>query len=150
MKKRAELIMDLLPYDSPFSFVDELTSVSPDGIQGIYNIKEDEYFLMGHFKQKPIVPGVIIAEIMSQIGLVSLGINLLLESYTPEEIRQIQPVFSNCHLEFNHSVGPGATLEVVSKKVFFRLGKLHCKVKCTHGENIVAQGEMGGLFSKFQ
>ena len=72
-------IIQLLPYQAPFLFVDELMSLSELGAEGCYTFKEDEYFYQGHFKDNPITPGVILTEVMAQIGVVCLGIYLLSE-----------------------------------------------------------------------
>ena len=148
MTDKIPQILELLPYSDPFLFVDDITELNEDRITGNYTIKENEYYFRGHFKEKPIVPGVIITEIMAQIGLVSFGIGLLLKQFEdkPEDAdKEILPVFSNFHVEFVNAVGPGAKLVVESKKVFFRLGKLFCKVKCTHEGQVVARGKLGGV-----
>ena len=67
-------IIALLPYQEPFLFVDELTTISSEGVTGNYTFKKDAYFYKGHFKNNPITPGVILTECMAQIGLVCLGI----------------------------------------------------------------------------
>lgn len=45
--------------------VDESESDGKTGA-GSYTIRGDEYFLQGHFPGNPIVPGVILCEIMAQ------------------------------------------------------------------------------------
>ena len=52
-------------------FVDELISLSEHDAEGFYTFKKDEYFYQGHFKNNPIIPGVILTEVMAQIGVVS-------------------------------------------------------------------------------
>ena len=103
MTDKIPQILELLPYSDPFLFVDDITELNEDRITGNYTIKENEYYFRGHFKEKPIVPGVIITEIMAQIGLVSFGIGLLLKQFEdkPEDAdKEILPVFSNFHVEF--------------------------------------------------
>ena len=45
-------IINKLPYSHPFLFVDELLSVSEDGITGTYLFNDTAYFYQGHFKKK--------------------------------------------------------------------------------------------------
>ena len=70
-------IIKLLPYQYPFLFVDELTMISDQSITGHYTFKNNEYFYIGHFKDNPVTPGVILTECMAQIGVVCLGIYLM-------------------------------------------------------------------------
>jgi 3-hydroxyacyl-[acyl-carrier-protein] dehydratase len=73
----AKEIIHYLPYREPFLFVDELTEVSEQLVEGLYTFKESAFFYRGHFKDNPITPGVILTETMAQIGVVCLGIYLL-------------------------------------------------------------------------
>ena len=84
-----ETIIQLLPYQTPFLFVEELTHVSETGAEGFYSFKEDEFFYEGHFKDNPITPGVILTEVMAQIGVVCLGIYLLKEEVSENQKPQI-------------------------------------------------------------
>ena len=70
-------IIAQLPYSKPFLFVDEITSITENGVVGHYTFDENLDFYKGHFKNNPVTPGVILTEVMAQIGLVCLGIYLL-------------------------------------------------------------------------
>src|SRR3569833_146061 len=72
-------ILSHLPYKSSFRFVDHITELSEDGVVGEYTLREDAFFYEDHFEGNPVTPGVIITEIMAQIGLVVLGIFLILK-----------------------------------------------------------------------
>ena len=65
--------------------MDKLTKVSENGAEGFYIFKEDEYFYQGHFKDNPVTPGVILTEVMAQIGVVCLGIYLLKDQISETE-----------------------------------------------------------------
>lgn len=137
-------IIDLLPYQTPFLFVDEIESVSEQGITGSYQLKEDEYFFAGHFPGNPVTPGVIILEIMAQVGLVSFGIFLNGDKMVDARIK---PVFSSTNVDFLSPAFPGDILLVKSEKVYFRFNKLKCKVECinrTTGKT-VCKGELSGM-----
>ncbi|HAD95804.1 MAG TPA: hydroxymyristoyl-ACP dehydratase, partial [Cryomorphaceae bacterium] len=63
-------ILDQLPYDQPFLFVDKLHTLTEEGAEGAYTFTQNADFYRGHFKDNPITPGVILTECMAQIGLV--------------------------------------------------------------------------------
>ena len=117
-------IISKLPYSKPFLFVDEIIQINENGVEGTYTFNENLDFYKGHFKDYPVTPGVILTETMAQIGLVCLGIFLLNDSFnkntsialTSTEIKFLKPVF------------PNEKVTVISEKVYFRFGKLKCKV----------------------
>lgn len=136
-------IKSLLPYQPPFLFVDEYTSLHTEGATGWYQLRRDEYFYRGHFPDRPITPGVILTEIMAQIGLVGLGM-FLTNSHLEPIIREF--VFTSSEVQFLKPVYPGETVRVESEKVYFRMGKLKCKVRMLNeaGEN-VCTGTLSGM-----
>ena len=61
-----EGIMQLLPHREPMLLVDRMET-DADGIgHAWYTIPDDPFFCRGHFPGNPIVPGVILCEIMAQ------------------------------------------------------------------------------------
>ena len=140
MKKKE--IISKLPYSKPFLFVDELLHLDENGVEGTYTFDENLDFYKGHFKDNPVTPGVILTEVMAQIGVVCLGIYLLNDGFnentsialTATEIDFIKPVF------------PNEKVTVVSEKIYFRFGKLKCKVsmKNEKGET-VCNGIIAGM-----
>src|SRR5665647_455166 len=71
-------ILTYLPYKSSFLFIDNISLLDMDGVTGDYTLRKDAFFYEDHFVNNPVTPGVIITEIMAQIGLVVLGIHLII------------------------------------------------------------------------
>lgn len=63
-----------LPHGEGFRFVDRITAITP-GVEGhgVWDVRGDEPFFVGHFPDNPIVPGVLIGEALAQMaGLVGM------------------------------------------------------------------------------
>lgn len=135
-------IIAKLPYSKPFLFVDELNHIDENGVEGTFTFDENLEFYKGHFKDNPVTPGVILTEVMAQIGVVCLGIYLLKDDFnnatkialTSSEIDYLKPVF------------PNEKVTVHSEKIYFRFGKLKCKVTMCNSKNEeVCKGIIAGM-----
>ncbi len=137
-------ILAMLPYSTPFLFVDELLHVDENSAIGTYIFKEDLDFYKGHFKDNPVTPGVILTETMAQIGLVSLGIYLLGNNFNKDTVI----AFTSADMQFLKPVYPNEKVTVTSQKSFFRFGKLKCDVVMTNeaGQE-VCKGIMAGMIT---
>tara|TARA_B110000046_G_scaffold11874_1_gene11796 strand:- start:12 stop:464 length:453 start_codon:yes stop_codon:yes gene_type:complete len=141
---KKETVLQLLPFQAPFLFVEELTYISENRSEGYYTFKNDEYFYQGHFKDKPITPGVILTEVMAQIGVVCLGIYLLKNSFS--EIKKPQIALTSNEVDFFLPVKPKERVNVVSEKIYFRFNKLKCKVQLFNEKNeLVCKGTISGM-----
>jgi 3-hydroxyacyl-[acyl-carrier-protein] dehydratase len=137
-------IIQLLPYQPPFLFVEELSAVSETGAEGFYTFKEDEYFYKGHFKDNPITPGVILTEVMAQIGVVCLGIYLIRDQI--KEDKTLQKSLTSNDVNLLLTVKPKERVRVVSEKIYFRFNKLKCKVQLfNEKEELVCRGAISGM-----
>ncbi|MFY0599800.1 MAG: hydroxymyristoyl-ACP dehydratase [Cyclobacteriaceae bacterium] len=141
-------IIEKLPYSKPFHFVDELESINEAGVVGKYTLKKDEYFYEGHFPKNPVTPGVIIIEIMAQIGVVCLGI--FLEHDKSNNSDNFVPLFSSTNVDFLKPAYPGDELKVSSNKIYYRFGKLKCTIECHNltTNELVCKGEFSGMIIK--
>lgn len=126
--------------------MEELSSVTENGVVGTYTFKKDEYFYQGHFKESPVTPGVILTEVMAQIGVVCLGIYLLKDELNKGEKPKI--ALTSNQVDFFLPILPGDKVKVVSDKIYFRFNKLKCKVQLfNEKDELVCRGEIAGMLT---
>lgn len=91
-----------LPHRKPFLFVDD---VSIDGtvIRAQRQFHSDEWFFQGHFPAYPVVPGVLLVEMMAQAG----GVGAKLLGIKPQSMFVFAKIRSAV---FKRQVRPGDTV----------------------------------------
>ena len=71
------VIEEILPHREPFLLIDEVLEVTPGvGAVARKTVRADEWYLSGHFPDRPIMPGVLIIEAMAQAAGI-LGFNMM-------------------------------------------------------------------------
>jgi beta-hydroxyacyl-ACP dehydratase FabZ len=69
----AKDILRILPHRYPYLLVDRILELEPgQRVVGLKNVTVNEHFFVGHFPGEPIMPGVLILEMMAQAGGVML------------------------------------------------------------------------------
>ncbi|CAN1541373.1 FabA 3-hydroxymyristoyl/3-hydroxydecanoyl-(acyl carrier protein) dehydratases [Flavobacteriaceae bacterium] len=135
-------ILSKLPYDKPFLFVDKILKIDEEGVEGEFTFNEKLDFYKGHFKAKPVTPGVILIEVMAQIGLVCLGVFLLNEKLNSNTLIAL----TSTSIDFLKPVYPNEKVTVFSEKIYFRFGKLKCKVSMQNEKGeLVCSGTIAGM-----
>lgn len=139
-------ILNLVPQQHPFRFIDEILELSENHIVGKYSFKNDESFYQGHFPGDPVTPGVILIETMAQTGVVAFGLYLTSLVQGREELHRWTTFFTECQMEFFLPVFPGTTVIVRAEKVFYRRMKLQSRVKLMfESGEVVAEGTVAGI-----
>lgn len=91
-------IKTILPHREPMLLVEELEQDGEFAL-GKYRVKGDEWFLQGHFPDAPVVPGVILCEILAQT------VGILLRDKL--EVGQVPMYTSMKEVRFKAPVKPG-------------------------------------------
>lgn len=101
-------IMDMIPHRYPFLLIDRVEQINKDiKAVGIKNVTYNEPHFIGHFPQRPIMPGVLIIEAMAQTSAV-----LVVETLGAEAEGKLVYFMSIEEAKFRKPVVPGDRLEL--------------------------------------
>lgn len=106
-----EELKNYLPHREPMLLVDEAYLNEDGSATGFYTVRGDEFFLQGHFPNSPVVPGVILCEILAQ----SASLLML------NEVKGKRTLYTGMdNVKFRNVVRPGDKLKVHAEIVKIR------------------------------
>lgn len=129
-------IQGIIPHRYPFLFVDRIVEMEVgQRAVGVKAVTADEPFFQGHFPSYPVMPGVLIAEALAQVGAVAI-------LPSRDMTGRIAYLAGLDNFRFRRQVVPGdlLRLEVTLHQVRSRAGKGH-GVATVEGE-LVAEGDI--------
>ena len=125
-------IKEFLPHREPMLLVD-WTEKEGDRIKATYHVTGEEWFLRGHFPDYPVVPGVVICEIMAQSCTLILG----------EQLKGHTPFYAGLDkVRFKHMVRPGDTIEITAKPISVRGSLYVIGAQATVDGHLAVKGEL--------
>lgn len=128
-----EELKNYLPHREPMLLVDEIDIDENKVAHSKYHVRGDEFFLQGHFPGKPVVPGVILCEIMAQSCALLMKEDLIgkLTFYTGIN-----------NVRFKSQVVPGDTVEVEAVLSAHRANIYFCDAKLTVSGKLCVSGSL--------
>jgi len=138
-------VLDLIPQQDPFRFIDDIVELDDDHIVGTYQFRPDADFYRGHFPGNPVTPGVILIESLAQVGIVALGIYLFAQE-SEAETAKVTTLFVDTSVDFGGIVRPGDRVTITAEKIFYRRRKLRSKAEMKLDDGtIVCSGTVSGM-----
>ena len=117
-----EEIMKILPHRENMLLLDDV-EMNDGTATGHYTVRGDEFFLKCHFPDNPIVPGVILCEILAQSACI-----LMQDAMSEGKL----PVYTGLNnVKFRSPVKPGDTVETqchikrAKHPLYFAEGTVH-------------------------
>ena len=77
-----EEIQEYIPHREPFLFIDQLTDIEKlKKATGVKTFTHNDNFFQGHFPEQPVVPGVILVEMMAQTAAALIAYSIKEETF---------------------------------------------------------------------
>lgn len=136
-----EEIKSYLKHRDPMLLVDSVELVTEQDKEGkdvlvaygTYTVRGDEFFLQGHFPEYPVVPGVILCEMMAQSCALLLG----------EEIKSKLTFYTGIdNVRFKGQVRPGDVVKTKSCIVDRRQSLIFVNAQASVDGKVCCKGDL--------
>jgi UDP-3-O-[3-hydroxymyristoyl] N-acetylglucosamine deacetylase/3-hydroxyacyl-[acyl-carrier-protein] dehydratase len=129
-------ILQILPHRYPFLLVDKILELVPGKtVKALKNVTFNEPFFQGHFPGQPVMPGVLLLEVMAQAG------GFLVLNTIPNPETKLMYFTGINKSRFKKVVIPGDQLIIEAELVKFRLGTCKIVARALVDEKVVCTAE---------
>lgn len=135
-------LMRMLPHRYPFLLVDRVLELDEQHALTLKNVTVNEPFFLGHFPQRPVMPGVLVVEALAQsAGILALTV-IGNEGDAPDRLLMLTGIDN---VRFRRQVIPGDQLRMTVRVLRYRrpLWKMQAEAR-VEGE-LVAAGEISAM-----
>lgn len=106
-----EKIEEILPHRGQMAMVDAICHLDREGMVAVgrRDVREDEFWVSGHFPGNPLMPGVLLVEAAAQVCLICY------KSCTPEVAGRLVVFGGIDRVRFRGAVRPGDRLYLIAR-----------------------------------
>ena len=133
------LLIDCLPHQPPMRLVEEVVEIQHgESATGRRRTRPDDFYFQGHFPNQPVVPAVILIELLAQTGGIAAAAPPSGASAEPTQLR----VAAIGPFKFPAAAGSGATLEARARVAGRMGGLIKIEGTVTADSVLVATGSL--------
>jgi 3-hydroxyacyl-[acyl-carrier-protein] dehydratase len=105
------MLIDSLPHQPPMRLVEDIGEVRPGEMAvGRRLAKAGDFYFQGHFPNQPIVPAIILVELLAQTGGIAVA-----SAHTTDQGKLLLRVAGLGPFKFPSAARPGAVLQATAR-----------------------------------
>lgn len=137
-------IMKMIPHRYPILLVDRIIAHEPgESAVGLKNVTMNEPHFMGHFPDRPVMPGVLIVEAMAQTAAI-----VVVKAMGESASNKIVYFMTIENAKFRKPVVPGDSMEIHVQKTQSRGAVWKFSGKAVVDGKVVAEASFGAMIAQ--